>query len=320
MARRSMKAKIQPAVETLQFNYVQTANNSKQTKYIDISQCVSIVNRRFYRQGLNWAVGSIRIFAQADGSVGVNKIPNTWISSNAWTKGFRTWQKMIKDATEDSGMESIKGKFLDFKIYANSSHHTAGFSNNLLPVDVSLTPANTGQWQPSEFVIPNTPGDTATGQEIVMVGANNSPTYVSLIQGYADSRSLPGQTEPNVPDDASLNWYQYLFSEGTTQDNMVITDLENTGDKAPYPYENDGTHTDTQYPGGETQMPHLQMHDVALLTQTTVGAQANLKGGNFPCGLMEISTIFPQNTAVVVVLDLIPGKHRGYLAESMLEM
>ena len=320
MARKSMKAKIQPAVETMQFSFVHVPNNGVQRKFIDISQCVSILNRRFYRQGLNWAVGSIRLFSTVNGEIQISKIPNTWIASNAWTKGFRTWQKMIKNATDEQGMQSIKGKFLDFKIYASGDHHTAGFTSNLLPVDTNITTVNPGQWQASEFFIPNTPGDTASGNEIVMVGANNAPTYVSLIQGYADSRALPSEHDPNVPDDASLNWYQYLFSEGNTQDNMVITELENTGDKAPYPYENDGTFTDTQYPGGESQMPTLQLHDLASHTVTTIGGQTNLKGGNFPCGLIEVKTNFPSNTGLSLVIDLVPGNHRGYLAESMLEM
>ena len=317
MARKSMKAKIQPAVETLTFAF--TAGSGNEHRHIDISQCVSLMNRRFYRQGLNWAVGSIRLLSSGNGQIQVNKIPNTWVCNNAWTKGFRTWQKMINDATEDQGMQSIKGKFLDFKIYADDKHYAAGFNGNLLPSDSMGNRAVVGQWQPSEFVIPNTPGTSSYGAEIVMVGPNNSPTYVSLVQGYADSRALPSETDPNVPDHASLNWYQYLFSEGNTQDNAIINDLESTGDKAPYPYENDGTHTDTQYPGGETNLPALQVHDVAYHTTTTIGGETSLKGGTFPCGLIQLSTVFPQGTELFLIVDLVPGSHRGYLAQTMLE-
>ena len=334
MARRRMKSKIQPAVQTLVFTGPEIGNDEDRTMFIDLSQCASLMNRRFYRQGLNWAVSNIRVVARRGDAtnevycpVTIQKLPNTWIMSNAWEKGFRLWQKMIKEATDDSGMESIKGKFLDFKIYANQDHYTNGFGNNLLPIDSNGNVATPGQWQPSEYVIPDTPGDTATGMEIVAVGPNNTPTYVSLIQGYADSRALPGETEPNVPDDASTNWQQYLFSEGNTQDNMVITDLEFMGDKAPYPYENDGTNLDTMYPGGETNLPGLEIHDESVISSTTVSSTLHLKGGNFPCGLIGVRfNNFGIGPGVIqkvywdIYVDLVPGHHRGYLCEPMTEM
>jgi hypothetical protein len=47
-----------------------------------------------------------------------------------------------------------------------------------------------------------------------------------------------------------------------------------------------------------------------------------LKGGNFPCGLIAIEwtpTGDPQGNLAIQV-DLVPGHHRGYLAEPMTEM
>ena len=113
-----------------------------------------------------------------------------------------------------------------------------------------------------------------------------------------------------------------IFNEGTLQDNAVTNMLEGTGDEAPYPYEGDGTNTDTMYPGGETNLPALQVHDYEVITSTTVGGTTRLNGGNFPCGLMEI---FLQNSSsqghnVVIQIDLVPGNHRGYLCEPMTEM
>jgi hypothetical protein len=100
MARNTRRSngmkKIQPAVQTLYFNTVSTSAgvNQSKTSFIDLSQCASLMNRRFYRQGINWAVSRIQIISATPGSVVVSKLPNTWTMSNSWEKGFRTWEKM----------------------------------------------------------------------------------------------------------------------------------------------------------------------------------------------------------------------------------
>ncbi len=328
MARRRMKSKIQPAVQTMLFSTPTISAGTSSTHYIDLSQCASLLNRRFYRQGINWAVSSIKILSAGfEGTCIVNKLPNTWIMSNAWEKTFRAWQQMIKNATDDAGSESIKGKFLDFKIYANAAHHQAGFDSNLLPVDSAANSAAPGQWQASDVTIPTT-GGTVTDFELIAVGPNDpgagfsGKNAKSLIQGYADSRALPYEQDPNVPADASLNWLMGIFNEGTLQDNAVTNMLETTGDEAPYPYEGDGTNNDTMYPGGETNLPALQVHDYETITSTTIGGATRIRGGNFPCGLIEF---FLQNESsqahnVAIQIDLVPGNHRGYLCEPMTEM
>lgn len=299
------------------------------TFFIDLSQCASLLNRRFYRQGLNWAVAGIKVLTGGfQGTVRINKLPNTWVMSNAWEKSFRVWQKMIKNATDEAGSESIKGKFLDFKIYANRQHHTDGFGANLLPIDSVLNTANVGQWQASDITIPTQGTGVAVDYELIAVGANDPGAGASgkdaksIIQGYADSRALPYEEDPNVPADANTNWMIDMFDDGTAQDSAVTNMLEATGDRAPYPYEGDGTNNDTMYPGGETNLPGLQNHDYEFITPTTIGGTTHIKGGNFPCGLIEVILDNITDTAynVVLQLDLVPGNHRGYLCESMTEM
>ena len=238
---------------------------------------------------------------------------------------------MIDNAVEEPNMESIKGRFLDFKIFADAQHHIDGFGANLLPLDGQLPVAQSfavGQWQHSEFTIPVT-GGAVNQRDIVAVGGNLpgvSPATgndaVSMIQGYADSRGLPYEQDPNVPDDASLNWLMSIFNEGTLQDNAVVGQLETVGDQAPYPFENDGTNTDTMYPGGETNAPTMQIHDITGISGTTIGGVSRLKGGNFPCGLVRFDfTNSGETTAnIAIQIDLVPGGHRGYLCEKMTEM
>jgi hypothetical protein len=344
LSRRSKK--IEPAVQTMLFQAPAVAANSA-AHYIDLSQSASLVNRRFYRQGINWAVSKITIYSQTfAGQVVIAKLPETWTMSNAWEKSFRSWQEMNEKALEDT--ESVRPRFMDFKIYADDGHHNVGFAGNLLPISAANPPvvATAGEWESSKISIP-TSGATGVSTDFEMIatgasfqGASPVTTLdaVSLIEGYAASRGLPYTPDPNVPDDAEdvgptatpENWMGALNNEGTDQDKevldrMVGTDAENN--QAPYPFENGrnpagGFYTDTHYPGGANQLAGLQVHSFELLTPTTVGGQTTVKGGMFPCGLMKIEAI-PDSGNVPILLiqvDLVPGHHRGYLCEPMTEM
>ena len=119
--------KIEPAVQTLWFNVITPADTTD-SKFIDLSQVASLVNRRFYRQGINWAVSGIETYStvstegfSSQGNIVVSKLPTTWVMSNAWEKGFRNWQRMNNEALAES--ESVRPRFLDFKIYADELHH-----------------------------------------------------------------------------------------------------------------------------------------------------------------------------------------------------
>ena len=317
--------------------------------FYDLSQMASLVNRRFYRQGLNWAVGGIKIHFQevpqgvtleTTPSITISKLPNTWIMSNAWTKGMRAWTKMIREATEES--PSLRGRFLDFKIYANDAHHEKGTSANQLPLGHTA-----GEWDYSTFEIPVSNADptlpvgNSVTRDVIAVGGNYdapgaSGNYaVSLVEGYAASRALPNEREPNMPDDASSsagslaqNWIVALFNDAVTQDAEVIQDLETQNNQAPYPFEGDGLHFDTMYPAGANNASFLEIHDFKAFAGATVGNQITLQGGNFPCGLIEITNpmryVNAEGTEVqvpaTVQFMMVPGNHRGYMAETMLEM
>ena len=338
MAKRNYSkrksSKIEPAVMTLTFA---TAGTAASRSYIDLSQVASLVNRRFYRQGINWAVGGFKVSSLKTGTVNVFKLPNTWVLSNAWEKGFRAWTKMNREALAEA--PSVRPKFLDFKIFADQQHHAAGFGANLLPLSGAGIPAVAGEWIQSKYVMPdNTQGATGgiNNYEVIAVGASfpgggaSGLNAVSLIEGYANSRGLPDILDPNAPGDAAdasgttpENWLTALFNEGQAQDDQVITDMITENNEAPYPFENDGTHTDTMYPGGETQLAGMQWHDfVTIYESNTVNGISNqrLKGGNFPCGLVCIDWTPDEAANLVIQVDLIPGAHRGYLCEPMTEM
>jgi hypothetical protein len=179
----------------------------------------------------------------------------------------------------------------------------------------------------SEISIPNTivgtPGDTEEFHIIAVGPRTAGDNYVSLIPGYALSRALPDTVDPNLPGDidTSENWLVQMFNDGNLQDTEVMEMLANTNNNPPYPFEGDlAGNTDTMYPGGETQMPSLEIHDVSFITTTTVGGSTFFKGGSFPCGLMELWFDGYSGTSVTLQIDLVPGQHRGYLCEPMTDM
>ena len=338
MAKRkyTKMKKIEPAVQSFMFTTPTVPSGGSDSFYIDLSQCASLMNRRFYRQGINWAVSRIKVLtAVFEGAVQVGKLPNTWVMSNAWEKGFRAWQRMNNEALAES--PSVKPKFLDFKIYADAQHHTDGFGANLRPFDLVGTQAVLGEWESSKLVVPfgpASPGNTAEFEFVAVVGSypgagSSGLNAVSLIEGYAASRGLPNVVDPNTPGDADdadgstpENWLSAMFNDGTDQDSEVISNLITEQDRAPYPYEGDSVHVDTQYPGGANNLDALEIHDYEFVTSTTIGGTTRLKGGNFPCGLMKfvLSNSSQTTSNVVIQVDLVPGAHRGYLCEPMTEM
>ncbi len=336
---RGKSGKIQPAVHTLTFTTPVATDpvTYDGTWFIDLSQVASIVNRRFYRQGLQWAVSNIKVASSRGGTVYIEKLPNTWVMSNAWEKGFRSWQKMNKDALSEA--PSVKPKFLDFKIYADGRHHQAGFAANLLPIDSAGNTATPGEWESSKVIIPFTTSDPgqAYSAEIVATGPNDpgvSPVTgydaKSLIEGYAASRGLPNIEDPNTPADAVVdaeNWMTTMFNEGTKQDDYVLDDMTTENNIAPYPFENGddgagGVYSDTMYPGGANQLSGLEFHDFVNLVSYSgndnVSVQ-NLKGGMFPCGLIGITWDGTESN-LTIQIDLVPGSHRGYVCAPMTDM
>jgi hypothetical protein len=325
---------MEPSVMTMVFNTDPTDAGSTGEFTLDLSQCASLMNRRFYRQGINWAVAGIKVITAGTGSIVVKKLPNTWVMANSWVKGFKSWQKMNSEALAEA--ESVRPKFLDFKIYADAKHHTDGFAANLLPIGANYTEATPGEWIASKYVIPEPSNATAGyvhNREVIATGSNYPGAgaaglgAVSLIEGYAASRGLPNIEDPNTPDDAAdasgptpENWMSALFNDGTNQDDQVLTDMITENNEAPYPFENDGTHTDTQYPGGANQLVGLQIHDWESVTGSTIGGMTRIKGGNFPCGLIRFDWTPETTSNVIIQVDLIPGSHRGYLCEPMMEM
>jgi hypothetical protein len=244
--------KIQPAVQRLAFTLPLNGTN-----YIDLSRVASAINRRFYRQGLNWAVGGFRFTGQGEmtGTTTVSKLPNSWSLSNGWEKVFRAWQRQQNEVLEDGTQDSVKARYNDFKIYLDEDMLTATTQTDalapvdgqiLLPHDNGYNLLMEGEWDYSNLVIPNfgAPGNNFDAK-IMGVGAKVGGIggAFSLVQLYADSRSTPFSPDPDVPGDvlSTDNILNLMFDVGDNN-NDVLTDVIGENNETPYAIDD--------YPGG----------------------------------------------------------------------
>lgn len=319
MARRKAMKKIEPAVLTMQFNLTNSGNDQYTQDTIDLSQCASALNRRFYRQGLNWAVAGFSILTTSTGVVTIQKLPNSWSCANAWEKSMRAWLKQQNDAVEDAGAESAVARYRDFKIHADNLHASAGSANNLLPIDISGTEVLEGEWEMSTIVIPNfgAPGANyepflhMVGNDVGGVGGSKG-----LIKVYENSRAFPQSPDPVSPDIGSNeNWLQSMFDTGDNFED-VLDNATDRNDNLPYDQDN--------YPGGDTNMAYLEVLDESYITVSTIGGKTTMRGGNFPCGLVRIRNKSDDEggwaSTPKLLVHLVPGHHRGYLCEPMADM
>ena len=136
MARRRKKSRSSKldSVMTMNFLLPGTDEPDGAIETIDLSQCASLLNRRFYRQGLEWAVAGFTLHSSASGNVIIQKLPDTWMCDNAYTKAYHAWKRQQDDAIEEAGGESAVAAFRDFKVHMDVTHVTAGFTGNLLPM------------------------------------------------------------------------------------------------------------------------------------------------------------------------------------------
>jgi len=328
MARKRSMKKIEPAVMTLKFNLTNSGDANYTHDTVDLSQCASAVNRRFYRQGLRWAVAGFTILTKSTGQITIQKLPETWSMTNSWRKGMSHWLRQQNEAVEEGGSESAVARFRDFKILADSIQHSnATFGpdgivdlNNLLPLDISGGAVMQGEWEISQIVIPNHTGPGVNYEPYLhMVGddVGGAGGSKALIKGYENSRAFPQSPDPVSPSlGSSENWLRAMFDVGDNSD-LVVQNATDKNDNLPYDQDN--------YPGGDANMPYMQINDEAFITSSTVGGKTTLRGGTFPCGLIRIRN--KSNDAQggwsqtpQLLIHLVPGSHRGYMCESMQEM
>ena len=314
--------------------------------YIDTMQCHSLVNRIFARQGMNVLVENLEVGCQPGGAfeATILRLPQHWSCVNAWTKSMELWREQQDHRAEESGLESTRARYRDFKIYFDDVHQTAGMSANLLPSGYFITDAvgatESYSWDPSEVVLPNFGGAGVTAERnLHMLGDDSGTASRGMIKAYAESRSRPFQTDPNIVDVPEGGTFGQMMDVGNDQSD-IVTNYQDKNEQPPYLLGMDAA--EEYYPGGSFQgigavNPSGTTYPGQFVDIVAVNASQNFNTdstGSFvaPCGLIKIiinaTGVNPQNPVDVgdapfplwVKVTLAPGYYQGIAAQPMQEV
>jgi len=279
--------------------------------YIDIAKALSIINRKFYRQGVYYYVNSIEVYNNEQGVVDLYTLPDNWVTKNAWNRGFAVFQKM-NALTNSPLTNGIRPKYHDFKVHMTSGMQSQGSANpSLHNVAGTGTEHTADDWVYSKMVSADAdadPAQEADDFEVHMIGAHTGSsdnwTSVGLIKSYAESRARPHVTAPvtdtNLQTDPLLNIFDF---SGEEQMNDIIANLEEDNDAPPYNLDN--------YVG-ETS-GSLQ-HVARVGTEVGLGRVGRAAGFCAPFGLICVDSQ-SISSAFRVVLNLAQGTYHGVYAE-----
>lgn len=308
----------------LRLSFEMPANGVSQ--YIDIAQALSAINRKAYRQGLYYYVNSVEVYNDEQAYVDFLVAPDTWVTKNAWNRGFQLFQKMNSMADEPiTGVG--RPKYHDFKIRLDANQNVSTVdplgdgsgTNKAFPSThgenaILHTHGLSAEWSDSIFVSADSNQDSS-GQADQFVthlvgphtqgtgSANNVWSSIGLIASYATSRVTVEPETPNsdevAPQDPLLNIFDFSDEE---QMNDIIQNLRDENDEPPY---------DVSDYLGEN---YRDLQQVARIgTETGLGRIGRASGFCVPFGLIKIDT--DASSRYRVVLNIAPGTYHGVYAE-----
>ena len=288
------------------------------TQFIDIAKALSAINRKFYRQGVYYYVNSVEVYNNETGVVDLHVAPDTWVTKNAWNRGFQLFQKM--NSMVDPPISGIgRPKYHDFKIYLNSTHKQ---TSSLNPVLHGINGTNhteeiPAEWAYSQFVSADSDGDMTDPSTInqeadnffvhLLGGHIGSPTNwesVGLVKSYGESRTTVPAEQPNdYPVDITdplMNIFDFSSEE---QMNDIIQNLRDDNDATPYAI--------ASYVG---ERSYSLQHVARIGTEVGVGRVGRASGFCAPFGLICVDP-HGVSTDFRVVLNLAQGTYHGVYAE-----
>ncbi len=301
---------MQPAQTVL--TYIATNGDS----YIDIAEGLSQVNRRAYRQGMEYAVGKLTFGYTADpGSVlnvalATYTAGNTWVVHNAWKKAYAHWIAQQRRARRMIG-QSAKPTWEDFKVYLDDAHR-AGTRLGVLAGDGAAV--GTGEWDYSRLVF-EPDNDAIEEWYMHLIGDDIANTDKGLILGYQQSRATVQAEDPELPAEFSTNMYAEL---GTTVDDVadeVAQNMEDENDEPPYDQDD--------YPGSDTNSDDPWMQQFAIAsTSVPIGV---VPGFVAQCGLIKLELTAhavagggsADAPSTLIQVHLVPGSYKGVMAAPM---
>lgn len=345
--RRSKHKFVAPAERTF-WIYPPSNATAADFYYLDMAQLLSKTNRRgSYRQGMQYVVENIELFAK-DSTIGLEMniaaLPNTWVVANSWVKGYSLWKKQQDEALEETGQMDTRARHRDFKIFMEENHANIGNFNspvgtvpgaNLSPDGyifdqdpqlIGISPTATMEYDPSQVVVPNDGGVPGASVEyhLFMTGNETSSGGAAkgMVVAYAQSRSRPHQTDPNVVDQAGTSvggLFGDMFDVGDNLDD-VLANARYNGNEPPYAIDQPSTFE--FYPGGANQGSAGNMI-VDVLSVRAGATIASDNSGPFVanCGLLRLNFSGDWYSSAtyhgVIKVTLAAGDYHGVMARPM---
>jgi hypothetical protein len=313
---RKRKASVIPAETTLKY----TLPGDGSDVYIDLMRDLSAVNRRGMNQGQILHVAGFT-FKQDTGATNVQSLqatvkalPVSWVAAQAYMKARMAWMDQQRRVRDESGQDSIRPAYEDFKVFMDRGHRAAGTIDTL---DGAGNPVVQGEWDYSKLVYSDQTVDPEVVREpyLHMIGADVSNTDIGLINAYEDSRATISATQPNVPGAASDNIYALLTigqDDGAAKE--VIENMEDDNDNPPYSL--------AHYPGSGVNYPTAV--DKCYIQTNQSNQVVSAPGFPALCGLLRI---FSQGKNLTdgsnvtlpgtLLVHLAPGPKKGVLSMNM---
>ncbi len=281
--------------------------------YIDIAQALSVINRRFYRQGAYYYVNSFEVETLQDGYVQLEVAPDTWMTQQAWKRAFRTFQEM------NSMVDTPRPSYHDFKVflYADNRNDVNNNISNKLPITTnglaSTSTLVSDEWDYAQFVNFNdrSPATDHPNQFNMHVVGNhvgtgpNDYASVGMIMSYATSRPQPSSVgEPLISPSNDDDPLTLLFQSSEVHALEEIADhLDIMNDTTPY---------DRDYYVGAGN--HLIPLERLYTSGVPSGRTHKVSGACVPFGLMRVSSE-GYGSPWRLVINVASGTYNGVYAE-----
>ena len=270
--------------------------------YIDIAQCLSIINRKLVRQGQVFKVKGMTLYSKDESPVTTYKVgvlPRTWVMFNAYKKARSLWLQQAQRAFADVG-EGNMPKYLDFKVLADEKHVLAynSGSDRLLPMDFdeNLVTMNDTDWDYSKFHTADSTSDAFTmhmlGRHLKEDGSTFSGNLyesgyldsAGLILSYQASRGVTNTNQDSVgmaQRDSTLHTGPFGSLTATDDQQVdVITTHTTDNDSPPYDF--------NEYPGGGSELKELTTVSTGRVAQKAQVGAHRLPAFEAPLGLVRV--------------------------------
>ena len=272
--------------------------------YIDIAQCLSIINRKLVRQGQVFKVKGMTLYSKDESPATTFKVgvlPRTWPMFNAYRKARSLWLEQAQMAFSTVGSGNMP-KYLDFKVLADVKHvlNKQAGTDLLLPMDfdenmVTMTDVD---WDYSKFHDANSTSDEFTmhmvGPHLLEDGTSSSAAIneagtldsAGLILSYQQSRGVVNLNQDSTGSVQQTNAalqrgpFGRIITYGDDQIHDIIDSHTSENDNPPYDSD--------EYAYGGSELRELVTVSTGRIPQKAQGVVHRLPAFEAPCGLVRV--------------------------------